>query len=217
MQNLFEKEYFNEMYEGDYDKRNPKYKFESYFNEIKPFINLSSAVSLLDIGCAYGSFLQVAKNHCMVSGSDISEYAVSIARQRLPGISIVHSDILGLKYEKQFDVITCFDILEHVSEIENAFSHLKTLLTDEGILVITVPVYDTIIGKIVMKLDKDPTHVHKHSRYWWLDTLIKNDFRIIHWTGIWRYYFKNLFYLHYCSRLTRSFTPAIMIICRKKQ
>jgi 2-polyprenyl-3-methyl-5-hydroxy-6-metoxy-1,4-benzoquinol methylase len=215
-QQTFEKGYFNQMYEGDYDKRNPKYKFESYFNELKPFINLSSEVKLLDIGCAYGSFLNVARQYCSVTGADISKHAVDIARNRLPGVTILHSDILGLRLDQKFDVITCFDILEHVPQIEAALDHIKNLLSDNGILVLSVPVYDTIIGQIVMKLDKDPTHIHKNSRYWWLNLLTTNHYQILKWTGIWRYYFKDIFYLHFCSARTRSFTPAIMIICKKK-
>ncbi len=90
------------------------------------------------------------------------------------------------------------------------------MLNSNGVLTLTIPVYDTYTGKIVSRLDKDPTHVHKQSRYWWLELLEKEGYEILTWKGIWRYYFKNIFYLHYMSRLTRGFTPAIMIIARKK-
>lgn len=212
----FEKEYFSEMYDGDYDKRNPSYKFKSYFREIRPFIPRRQSFRLLDIGCAYGSFLQIAKEHGEVVGSDISAHAVKIARERLPGIKIIQADILTLTSDQPFDVITCFDILEHVHEINQALTRIRAMLSEDGILVLTIPVYDTIVGKMVERLDKDPTHIHKNSRYWWIDLIRNNQFIPIYWTGIWRYYVKNIFYLHFLSHITRNFSPAIMIIARKK-
>lgn len=203
------------MYEGDYDRRNPGYKFASYLSEIRPFIKPHG--TLLDIGCAYGSFLKKAVKSFKASGTDISGHAIEIAQQRVSdAVKIWQSDVLQLPVTTQYDSITCFDILEHVPDLEQALKHIRQMLNSNGVLTLTIPVYDTYTGKIVSRLDKDPTHVHKQSRYWWLELLEKEGYEILTWKGIWRYYFKNIFYLHYMSRLTRGFTPAIMIIARKK-
>lgn len=210
----FEKNYFDEMYDGEYDKRNPEYKFRSYTSEVKPYITKGG--SLLDIGCAYGSFLKQARKFFQVSGTDISDYAIDIAKQRVPDAKkIWQSDVQSIPLDRKYDAITCFDVLEHVPDIDRALEHIHQLLNTNGTLCITVPVYDTIVGKLVGKLDKDPTHVHKNSRYWWVDLLKKHGYEISTWKGIWRYYFKNMFYLHYVSWITRSFTPAIIIIAKK--
>lgn len=211
----FEKEYFTEMYDGNYDKRNPPYKFRSYLSQIKPFIK-NKSTKLLDIGCAYGSFLKEADQLLSVSGTDISEHAIAIAKTRLKHVQFSQSSILDIPQNEKFDIITCFDVLEHVPDIDAALIHIKGLLKEDGILVFSVPVYDTLIGKLVEKLDKDPTHVHKKSRYWWGDLLKKHSFDLISWKGIWRYYFKNIFYLHGISSLTKGFTPAIFLIARTK-
>lgn len=208
----FEEKYFTEIYDSSYDLRNPPYKFRSYFRQVRKYLKPGSTA--LDVGCAYGSFIKVAKEHCQISGCDISEHAIAVASKRLPGTHLFVSDILNIPSTARYDLITCFDIVEHVPEVSEALQHLRGLLHDDGVICITVPVYDTIVGKLVEKLDKDPTHVHKNSRYWWLKLLRDNNFEIVTWKGIWRY-FLNPYYIHCVSSLTRSFTPAILIIARK--
>jgi len=216
MKELFEQSYFTEMYDGSYDKRNPEYKFKSYLNHILKRIIYKSNLKLLDIGCAYGSFLKAAKENFSITGTDISEHAIEVAKSRLPNAEIYTSAVADIPLNNKFNVVTCFDILEHVPELDQALAHIQNLLEENGVLVLSVPVYDTFIGKLVFKLDKDPTHVHKNSRYWWLEKLEKAGYKIVSWNGIWRYYFKNIFYLHYISNLTRGFTPAIIIVVKKK-
>lgn len=211
---IFEKQYFDNIYDESYDKRNPRYKFKSYLRQVKRFQKKDSL--LLDIGCAYGSFLKEAKEFYKVEGVDISSHAVNIAKSRLPNTKIWQSDLQSINGNKKYDVVTCFDVIEHIPNIREALRHLQFLLADKGALVITVPVYDTIVGKMVDKLDKDPTHVHKNSRYWWINLLQEEGYEILTWKGIWRYYFKNIFYLHHINLFTRSFTPAIIIIAGRK-
>ena len=211
---VFEKNYFKNIYNNSYDKRNPSYKFKSYLHHIKPFLKNDSL--LLDIGCAYGSFLKESKKYTNIHGVDISSHAVNIAKSRLPNTKIWQSDLLSIKESSLYDVVTCFDVIEHIPQIREALRHIKTILKEDGILVITVPVYDTVVGKLVRKVDKDPTHEHKNSRYWWINMLKDEGYKVLKWKGIWRYYFENIFYLHYISLLTRSFTPAIIIIAKNE-
>ncbi len=213
-ESTFEEKYFTENYDGNYDKRNPNYKFISYVKFINK--NTSNKKNLLDIGCAYGSFLKEAQKYYEVTGSDISVYAVNIAKSRVPkAINIFASDAIQIPSNQKYDIITSFDVLEHVGAIDKLLQHIDTLLNDDGVLTIAIPVYDTFIGKLVKKLDKDPTHIHKNARYWWLKKLQENGYEVIVWKGIWRYYLPKIGYLHMISNLTRSISPAIIIMARK--
>jgi SAM-dependent methyltransferase len=153
MSGLFEADYFKEVYQGAYDRRNPRYKHRSYLREVRR----------------------------------------------------------GIQGGRKYDVITCFDVLEHVPAVDSALAHLLELLKPGGAMVITVPVYDTIVGKIVGRLDQDPTHVHKQSRYDWINRVAAAGFQHLSWKGILRYYPGGPFYLHYCGRAIRRFAPAIMV------
>ena len=98
-------------------------------------------------------------------------HAVDVASERLPAVRVFQSDVLGLSPGGDHDVITSFDVLEHVPDLDAALARLRAMLKPGGVLAIAVPVYDTPVGRLAGRLDKDPTHVHKLSRYEWLDRL----------------------------------------------
>jgi 2-polyprenyl-3-methyl-5-hydroxy-6-metoxy-1,4-benzoquinol methylase len=204
----FETDYFKKVYQGDYDRRNPRYKHRSYLREVR---RVTKKGLLLDVGCAYGAFLKEAIGHFEVHGCDISAHATQIAASRVPSAKTFQSEIFSIQGRCKYDVITCFDVLEHVPDVDSALAHLLELLKPGGALVITVPVYDTIIGNIVERLDKDPTHVHKQSRYHWINLVAAAGFQHLYWKGILRYYLGGPLYLHYCGRTIRRFAPAILV------
>jgi SAM-dependent methyltransferase len=206
---MFEEEYFQTIYGAAYDQRNPRYKHRSYLREVKRVARTGGA--LLDVGCAYGAFLREAAGDFVCSGCDISAHAVRVAAARVPTARIFHAAIHEIEPSAAYDVITCFDVLEHVPDIDRALLHLRTLLKPGAALVATMPVYDTLVGRLVERLDRDPTHVHKLSRYEWLDRITAAGFRLVSWKGILRYYGGGPCYLHWCGNIVRRFSPAILV------
>ena len=91
------------------------------------------------------------------------------------------------------------------------WNSLRRSLTPGGIFLFVVPVYDGPMGPIIRTLDRDPTHVHKRSRAWWLE-LISRKFEVTSWTGIFRYLAGGRFYLHLPTRALRQVAPAIAIV-----
>src|SRR5437879_2784429 len=117
MSEPFESDYFQQVYQGDYDRRNPRYKHRSYLREV---IRVAKNGLLLDIGCAYGAFLREAVEHFEVQGCDISAHATKIAASRVSSAKIFQSDIFSIQGRCSYDVITCFDVLEHVPDVDSA-------------------------------------------------------------------------------------------------
>ncbi len=206
---LFEEDYFGGVYGDAYDRRNPRYKHRSYLREVERVAPAGGR--LLDVGCGYGSFLREAAGEFEIYGCDVSAHAVEVATKRVPSAAIVQTDISGIQSTVTYDVITCFDVLEHVPDVGGALSHLRGLLNAGGALAATMPVYDTPVGKLVGILDRDPTHVHKISRYQWLGLIEEAGFQQIGWKGILRYYLGGPVYLHWCGKAVRRFSPAILI------
>lgn len=207
--NEFEKDYFKTAYGGDYEKRNPLKKLRYYLRKIRE-IKLSG--DLLDIGCAYGLFLSVAEKSYNVAGCDISAHAVKEAKNRFPNIDVFQSSLETLKTDRTFDIVTCFDILEHVGDLDKAIEKLKGLLKKEGIVVLTIPVYDTIVGRVVGVLDKDETHVWKRGRDFWRDKLRAHGIKLLKDIGLWRYCLAKRYYIFFGGRVWRNFSPAILLI-----
>lgn len=171
--------------------------------------------SLLDIGCAYGLFLREASQYFECSGTDIPEHAITYARSTLPhDIEVFIGSAGSLPTNRQYDLVTCFDILEYTKDLGEALDNIHALLKENGVLVITIPVYDGPLGWLVDRLDKDETHTYRRPRGFWLEEVSKR-FEILDHVGIWRYFFFHRYYLNLMSRTTRRITPALMILARK--
>lgn len=95
---------------------------------------------LLDIGCADGSFLQVMQKYpgWRVEGVETSEYAAKLARQA--GISVFTGSLAEAQFADQaFDVITLWDVLEHLPDPTGTLVEIRRLLKPDGILLARIP------------------------------------------------------------------------------
>lgn len=103
---------------------------------IKKFGNKGN---LLDIGCSAGFFIAGLKRYGWdVTGTDISEWAVKFAKQRL-SLNVFKGSIEDIKFDKQFDVITMYQILEHLPDPLRSLKKVSKILTENGTLVIKGP------------------------------------------------------------------------------
>lgn len=102
--------------------------------------------SLLDVGCAEGGFLAVARRHYRVAGLDFNPRAIALARERF---GLEHTYVMTLEefqkaraelgFAAGFDVITVFDVLEHVDAPQPFLGMLRELLAPAGWLAINEP------------------------------------------------------------------------------
>ncbi len=122
---------------------------------------------LLDVGCGSGDFLAWMKTHGWdVYGLDLSPVAVAAARKR--GLEIFHGQLMDALYPpSNFDVITMWDVLEHVHD---PYAHLKCvehLLKPGGRFTVTLPNPDgldfRVFGRLWTGLDV-PRHLYVYSR-----------------------------------------------------
>ena len=102
---------------------------------------------LLDVGCGTGDFLQIAQqNNWTVSGIEPNDDARQIANSKT-NKSVYNIEKL-LEFPKQgFDVITLWHVLEHLPNLDEQVSILKSLLKENGRLIIAVPNYKSYDAK----------------------------------------------------------------------
>ena len=138
------------------------------------------------------------------------------ARQLLPpGVPLLVSGLDTLALRRRFDVVAAFDVIEHIPALPSVFDSAHRLLEPGGLFVFTVPVYDGPLGWLVKRLDKDPTHVWKRGRDFWLQQLAPR-FRLLRYTGVWRYFLPGGVYLNLVSRLSRRVTTAVLVVAQKQ-
>jgi len=92
---------------------------------------------LLDVGCAAGFFLVEAKRHYQVQGVELSEFSSRFARERF-GLDVFTGTLeqAGLP-AAQFDLITLWDVIEHVPDPDAVLAEAARLLKPGGRLVLT--------------------------------------------------------------------------------
>lgn len=94
----------------------------------------------LDIGCGNGDFvLNMLDNGYDAFGIEQNPYSKDFASPILEG-RILYKDIRDAQFlTEEFDIITIFQSLEHIYDLEKFFCEVKRLLKDEGVLYICVP------------------------------------------------------------------------------
>jgi 2-polyprenyl-3-methyl-5-hydroxy-6-metoxy-1,4-benzoquinol methylase len=115
---------------------------------------------LLEIGCGKGHLLQVARAHFEVEGLEVSEAAIQGVeeelRQRIRIGDVQREDLP----EGRYDVVAAFNVLEHLASPAGALAHIRAALRPEGILVGSVPLNHSLIGRAHTALTNifDRTH-----------------------------------------------------------
>lgn len=95
---------------------------------------------LLDVGCATGDFLYAfqANSHWEVMGLEIVPEAASVAREK--GLAIIEKDLEEANLaHSTFDVITLWDVLEHMPNPAKVLQIGYDLLKPGGMLVLKCP------------------------------------------------------------------------------
>ncbi len=117
---------------------------------------------ILDIGAGVGLFLRrlpAAWQRYAVESSDSNR--LDMERQNIQVIRDLSSAVVANK--GAFQVVTLFQVLEHISEFESVLENCRQLLAPEGRIVITVPDGDAMIRqeRLTGCADMPPNHINK--------------------------------------------------------
>jgi SAM-dependent methyltransferase len=211
---VFDENYYSSVY-PNYKLQNPPRKLHFYRDLVAKHLGNRKSPAVLDMGCAFGAFVSVMPKEWDRYGTDVSEFAIERAKATVPGAKFAAGILETCPFPGPFDAITAFDVVEHIPDIEGIRKQIHARLKPGGIFVFVVPVYDGPLGWVVEALDKDPTHVHKTRRDWWL-SWAQQSFDVLEWQGAYRYLTPLKIYVHYRSRLLRSWSPAIVVAARRR-
>jgi len=103
---------------------------------------------LLDVGCSLGFFLEAARQvGYAVAGVDVSVSAARFARERL-GLEVHPVTLREARLPGgAFDVVTLWDVLEHVPDPMGELMAIHRLLRGGGLLVVRLPNVDFHLPK----------------------------------------------------------------------
>ena len=127
-----------------------------------------SSGKLLELGCACGFFLDLAKKHFQVKGVDITVEGTESARKNF-GVEAICADFATLPDEKEtYDVVCLWDTIEHLPE---PFLYLKKAagwLKPGGHLWLTTGDMGSVIAKArgeKWRQIHPPTHLYYFDRH----------------------------------------------------
>lgn len=146
--------YADEFYTGEYKnfndsslevQINDKEFFEGRWNDIyNNFLeinkNIKNGGTMLDIGCGWAQALLFFKKKGIdCYGFDPAIEAVEYGCKK--GLNIKHAGLDGMNvFEgKKFDMVTMFNVLEHLADPVKSIKQIKEILEPDGILTIDVP------------------------------------------------------------------------------
>jgi len=105
---------------------------------------------LLDVGCAVGTFLNGMRKYgqWVLQGVEINAHAAEVARNKY-GLDVFTGTLEQAPFPDQsFDVITLWDVLEHLHDPMASLNKIQSLLKGDGILVMRVPNGNSLDAKI---------------------------------------------------------------------
>jgi SAM-dependent methyltransferase len=100
------------------------------------------ASSLLEIGCGTGfvlAGLEAAHPSLQLTGAELYAGGLRHAAARAPKADFLQFDARDIPYEKEFDVVGAFDVLEHVDRDEEVLAGMRQAVRSKGGILVTVP------------------------------------------------------------------------------
>jgi len=183
---LYNSGYFTGEEYSDYvaDKEISQKNFSSRLDVLKNHVDQKIHQSLLEVGCAYGFFLELAKGEFdHVVGIDITDEGIKYARNKL-NLNVYKTDLLNWDFErKQFDVACLWDTIEHLRAPDKYLEKIAGNLSSGGLLAITTGDIDSYVAKWRKnrwRLIHPPTHAHYFSRRSLTRLLDRYGFDVVH-------------------------------------
>ena len=170
MRRLYDRRYFFGDEYKDYlaDRKVFEKNFRLRLKVLQKFLDPKRHRRLLEIGCAYGFFLEAARGlFDSVYGIDVTEDGIRYAQEQLK-LDAVNAELLTHDLGgRKFDVVCMWDTIEHLMSpqlyLEKVARH-----TDSGALIaMTTGDIESVIARVQKdkwRLIHPPTHVHYFSR-----------------------------------------------------
>ena len=127
---------------------------QRYFPQVRDF---------LEIGCGTGfvlSGIEKAFPDMRLTGCEVYANGLKNASSRLKRTNLIQMDARAMPFEKEFDLVGCFDTLEHIEEDEAVLAQINKVLRPGGGVILTVPQHPALWSYV----DEYSCHVRRYTR-----------------------------------------------------
>jgi len=176
---------YTESYAEDYKSALPRLH-KRFIRQVELIKKYKKGKRLLDVGCGTGHFLKYLKDRSEpfeIYGVEPSQILRRAARKNT-NLPVKNGLLDSLPFpDAYFDVVTCYDVLEHSKKLKRNLSELKRVLKPGGLLFIQAPNYESIMANLTgNRWDWwcIPDHVLHFSKNTLINILKDNKFRILY-------------------------------------
>lgn len=109
----------------------------------------TSGKKLFDIGCGFGHFLFTGKQlGYAVTGAEMSKANIEYIRSNFD-FPVFDGNLLDVKEDEKYDIMTLWDVLEHMDEADKIVAKVSRMLVPGGHLFIQVPQIDSFFARLL--------------------------------------------------------------------
>lgn len=143
-------EEIRKLYENYYSERNttPNEVTRKRYSELlRRFRRYRETNRILDVGCGFGFFLSAAMDDgWRAYGTEVSQSAFHyLEKLEIPDGQMFMGDVADMGLEEgSFDVVTMFEVIEHLPDPSRVLREICSLLRKDGLLYLTTPNYDSL-------------------------------------------------------------------------
>lgn len=129
---------------GDRDRL----KFAMSMDTIIKYYKDKTKFDIFDFGSANGMFLDWAvENGHNIVGQEVHHDLRKVCEDK--GHKMMSDDLETITFDKKFDVITCWDYIDHVHNPKEVIKNLSKYLKDDGIFFFAINNLDSLSAKIL--------------------------------------------------------------------
>jgi SAM-dependent methyltransferase len=104
-------------------------------------LGLPGQAHILDAGCGSGRNMVELARHGTVTGVELSNTSVHLARERGAG-EVLEGSVMDMPFDDaSFDLTVSLDVIEHLQDDVEALRELRRVTKPGGALLVTVPAY----------------------------------------------------------------------------
>lgn len=140
--------------------------YQRFKERLKDIERFKKRGRILDIGCSNGFFLDVARRQgWQASGLEISRVFADYARKEL-GLDIKTRKLEEAGFgDNSFDVVTMWEIIEHLYSPLDTLKHVKRVLKEDGLLSLSVPNMGSLAFSILKEDWSDFSYLGRHFSF----------------------------------------------------
>ena len=145
---------------------------------------IKKGVKILDVACGTGVlFPDYQKLGADITGIDISENMVNIAREKFPDAQVICGDATEFSFDDKFDAVMIYNAFPHFDEAEKLIENLSQVLKSSGRLSVAHGISEKELAEchsgsaknVSVPLVKKEVLAEMMSPYFNVDVLISDD------------------------------------------